>query len=310
MDDLQCFLRTHDEVHILLLTETWLSISELDMFNLVGYNAQHSCREGRAGGASIYIKNTIQYDVCEIIGADSPYNLVSIRLVDANINIVVVYRPPRYDLTEFLEMMNKLLTQQERKTLIVGDMNIDILDRTNGSAINYLDTITLAGFTICNGTTSNDATRISNGKSTLIDHVLVNRNIDCRVVPKMYKFSDHIPLSIEIFEKVKIHKPKQISHIDCVNSEKYKLYFSRESSNIIDFNTLKIVMENVKRKCTFKNKIKHHEGNDWVTIDIVNLIKERDKLYKKLLNNKKIYIFDISIEAQFKNIKNRVANEI
>ena len=52
-----------------------------------GYREEHSCRESKAGGASIYIKNSIQYMLCDIVGENLPCNMVSIKLVNDKLSI-------------------------------------------------------------------------------------------------------------------------------------------------------------------------------------------------------------------------------
>lgn len=48
------------DVHVVVLTETWIYKNLIDFYNLTGYDAFHSCREGnRGGGSCIFVQNNI-----------------------------------------------------------------------------------------------------------------------------------------------------------------------------------------------------------------------------------------------------------
>ena len=56
MNELHCFTKAN-ECDILVLTETWLTKEETEYFDVEVFKGVHSCRDGRAGGVSIYLKN-------------------------------------------------------------------------------------------------------------------------------------------------------------------------------------------------------------------------------------------------------------
>nr|CAH7725443.1 unnamed protein product [Callosobruchus chinensis] len=79
LEDLQCFVKKED-CDVLLLTETWLKVNETFLYDIRNYKALHSCRDGRGGGASVYVKDTIR--CCEISRSepDSKINWLCVQL--------------------------------------------------------------------------------------------------------------------------------------------------------------------------------------------------------------------------------------
>mgnify|MGYP007007717066 CR=1 FL=1 len=150
-----------------------------------------------------------------------------------------------------------------------------------------MNMITMAGFPICNGSSKQDGIRISNNKTSLLDHVLVNKKVNCEVSPIMYKLSDHLPLGIDVYENIKLFKPKTIKYVNIVNPDRYKDSFSNLGNRMDDFDTLIKNIQNAKNGASYKIRIKQGEGNDWVTTEFMNLIKERDKFYKVCQENKR-----------------------
>ena len=173
--------------------------------------------------------------------------MVSIKLVNVKLKMYSIYRPPKYEIKEFMVVLHELLLSQSDTAIIVGDMNVDILDRNSGITSSYMNMITMAGFRICNGSSKQDGTR---NNKTLLDHVLVNKKVNCEVSPIMYKLSDHLPLGIDVYENIKLFKPKTIKYVNIVNPDRYKDSFSNLGNRIED---------TLIKSIEFRS-----EGNDWV----------------------------------------------
>ena len=73
-----------------------------------------------------------------------------------------------------------------------------------------------------------------------------------------------------------------------------------------DFDTLIKNIQNAKNGASYKITIKQGEGNDWVTTEFLNLIKERYKFYKVCQENKRNKHIDLSKEYHFTVLKNKV----
>lgn len=123
LDDVQCFVMS-DDCDLLLLTETWIKQNESFLYNLRNYRAVHSCRDGRGGGVSVYVKDTIRF--CEIgkSDLDSKINWVCVNLSDSNLKISVVYRPPSFSSTEFQVALEKVLLRYPKNTWSLGTLTL------------------------------------------------------------------------------------------------------------------------------------------------------------------------------------------
>lgn len=78
-------------------------------------------------------------------------------------------------------------------------------------------------------------------------------------------------------------------------TERVKIYGPKTMKNISKYKSTG------KKNATHQLKIKHKEGSEWVTTELLNLIKERDKLYiyQKNISNT---ISNQHIETQFKRL--------
>lgn len=73
-------MRTHDEIKlfvqkcaceidVIIISETWYTKNETQIYEIAGYNAIHSCRATRGGGVSVYVKSNIAIIDYHIINA-------------------------------------------------------------------------------------------------------------------------------------------------------------------------------------------------------------------------------------------------
>lgn len=108
IDDVKLLVESYANIHILIMTETWLYENEVNLFNIPNYRAVHSCREARGGGTVIYIHESMNYKELDSDNGKN-CNWVTIQLIDVKVNICVVYRPPRTSVLEFCdEITNKM----------------------------------------------------------------------------------------------------------------------------------------------------------------------------------------------------------
>ena len=56
-------------------------------------------------------------------------------------NLNSIYRPPKYDAKEFMEVLHELLISQRDTATIVGDMNVEILDKNSDITSSYINMI-------------------------------------------------------------------------------------------------------------------------------------------------------------------------
>ena len=306
LDDLHSLVKIR-KFEILALSETWLYSNEVQHFNIDGFTPVHACRTGRAGGVSLYIKNEIKFKICDVIEGDMDFNFVSVILTDINQKIGVFYRPPRYDFLEFLDKLQEILTTERNSMIVVGDFNVDLLDFDGLDTINYKNMIQMTGFEIANTLSEISATRISyNGRPTILDHVL-NKKVHCYVNVLDDGVGDHRQLSVSVKQQVKLYRVKITKTVEIIDYNRYYRKFENLSNNetIDSIDKLVTNIQKSKSLATKQKVVKFKEGSDWISGEFLDLIKERNKLYKKKKNNPN----DRKIEFEFKKLKNFVNNK-
>ncbi len=151
---------------------------------LPGYHALISlCRDdGPRGGVGLFMKNDLNYKIREDISVFIPHVFESlfveiINTKERNMIVGVIYRPntePRADLDIFssnMETIMDTINNNNMSSLIMGDMNVDILTFQNHRRTNeYLDGIFSHGFL----PVITRPTRICSTSATLIDHMYTN----------------------------------------------------------------------------------------------------------------------------------------
>lgn len=302
-DELQCGI----DCDILVLVETWLYTSETPLYNIKGYNAVHSCRDSRGGGAVIYIRSMIKYrEINCSIG--KKYNWICVN-IDNSLNLSAIYRPPLYKVNDFLQEFEIILHNRRDNHIVIGDININLLDNSD-IVREYKNLIALNGFAIINKIEVGQATRVTDTTATLIDHVVCSSALRdrCRVKVENSALTDHRELNLEVKKKVQTYK-KKITYEKCIlNSEKFKNDFENNLRNtdVNSFEELINIINKSKKASQKIIKINCREGNEWITQELLNLIKEKNQAFKKYKNNPNISEnFDT-----FKKLKNNVTNKI
>ena len=111
--------------------------------------------------------------------------------------LLATYRPPDTSLTHFLDEIDLSIRNLKQKSMIIGDMNIDI-SKSNNYVSQYLDLMALNGFINCNPIINTRVDPHRNTK-TNIDHMFI-RNITDEVNSGVIQtnISDHYALFVNI----------------------------------------------------------------------------------------------------------------
>lgn len=198
--------------------------------------------------------------------------------------------------------MIKLSTENIKKnTIIVGDINLDI-SQNSPTIIDYKNIIEMNAFSLQNNL--NVATRIGNTKSSIIDHVITNKNLNCEIIMKDHMISDHQVLNIKVnipkipWIKEKITRKK-------TNIQHWREGLSRQiaGQEILSFRELTNSINQTRNEATTEYNLKVINGQHWVNYEFKKKIKERDKLYSRWKLNQ-----NENTEKNFKKLKNEVNN--
>ena len=121
--------------YVVALCKTWLSDNDpLELNNLDGYqkgifvNRQKS----RGGGLAFFMEDQIDFSH-EILSNELENVVLTLSLGSKQkLNVCMMYRPPSINSKHFLTQLEDLLlnlnSKQCQNSIIVGDMNLDILD--------------------------------------------------------------------------------------------------------------------------------------------------------------------------------------
>ena len=224
--------------------------------------------------------------------------------IEKNTNIIIsaIYRATRYTneaISEFNNIiLNNFNTFNNKKLIICGDFNLDILKTDNLNVNNFINTINEIGCF----KTINKPTRVTIHSSTLIDNIFYNglfNNIKTGII--LIDISDHYPIFI-IIKNIynKSHQKNNISIRNKINT--YTIGCLREELKQINFNILFekaktlnetwiIFIDTIKdkyKKCcpSYNCKKNKKSDNPWFNDDLKKYRKLKKKLYIKYIKNK------------------------
>lgn len=283
---------------ILVLSESY-QLDSFSEFSMQGYTTYYNHGGiNRNDGVIILIKNNLNADV-SIHHLDA--TKVSVIKITFEINKVTygitgIYRSPQTSVDQFINDLNSYYSQNisENIEILVGDMNINLLDSLDQHVINYYSMLGMYGFKPY----IDCITRELSG--TCLDHIFIRNNlrlnnfkINTYVIN--YDITDHYPIMLNISQdhhnKNNLLVKKTIVNIDQMKLDQL---FKQETwtgiTEILDpevsyqkfidkfqhlFSLCKIT-----KTVTIKqyNKIK-----PWITNGVITSIKKRDKLKKQLL---------------------------
>ena len=183
------FLSTN--LHILTISETWLNEKlPSEFYKLTNNytflrNDRNWSDEGhlnikKGGGVALYVKNSLNYSDVDFIHLNTnnkniESQWVSIKQPNSRtILIGNVYRPPQGNIETFIQVLEDILTSMDLSKIelfIMGDLNIDILEKKNPNTKKLLELIKTFGLRQLIKT----PTRYSKDKNSCITVILVGQ---------------------------------------------------------------------------------------------------------------------------------------
>lgn len=233
-------LRKHfDEFHNLVssftspfsiigITETWLSEDDRNLFCFPSYTPYYCHRlSSNHGGAAIYVLSNIpckrRFDLelkavhCESVWLEFEHSFLNRD--NKNFILGCVYRSPSSPVSELctnLQHSLNAISLENKNAIIMGDININLLDDLSPNTINYLGTVNSYGYECL----INLPTRpTSNRNGSLIDHALSNLMTSPDAAILEIEITDHYPIVLRFNHVEKPHSPSFTRHI--FNQEKF-----------------------------------------------------------------------------------------
>ena len=301
----------HSEFHVLGFSETWLNqnidSSLVAMENYVLHrqdrkfvNVNNEIKKG--GGICLYVDKNIKTKSIHLNDANVSSCNIECQWIELCLekqrNIVIgnLYRPPNGDPDEFIEYLENSIEgfNLDNKDLIIcGDVNIDVLDKTNESTKKLIEFLSQTGLTNLIKT----PTRFSNNKNSCIDHIYSNSYsiIDSGVLD--VNISDH-EFVYMVRKKLKsVHTKSEFtgrSYVNYIPDEFKRLldiaswdtFYNNTDPNILwDFFKKEIITA-ADILCPQKIfKIKKLKES-WLSNDLLESIKDKDRALKKAKRTK------------------------
>ena len=322
-DELSTILSNADtKFDFIGITETSLNASS-DDHELIGYRHFDCPTESTKGGVRLYFSDIFDYkkrnDLCIYESKQLESFFVEIFSEGKSKSLIVgcIYKHPIMEVSDFNNFLSRLLekiSEENKKVVLMGDFNIDLLKLDlHGDSSLYLDIMTSFGLL----PTILRPTRITTRSTTLIDNIFSNfsdtstssGNLVCSI-------SDHLPqfslFNFTVDKKKRVGR-KFIRNYKRFNRENFLLDFleidwckeliSKDPcQNLSKFisKTNELINSHVPLK-----KIKYNEmpKKPWITKSIISSIFHKNALYKKLMKEKDLTRKEI-LSANFKTYKN------
>lgn len=289
---------------VIVLSEIWIYKNELDFYNIQGYSLFGNCNESySAGGVAVYVRNGYMCNCsCDNL---SSADVLKLSIVFENVvyTMLCVYRLHAFAKSIFICELDSILSACSDKNLIViGDMNIDILNVIDKDSENFLLTMASHGLQ----SLINEPTRLTDSSKTCIDHIFIrchknNKNVFIGEVYDL-KLSDHCTITLNYFSN------KCFNNISASDKNKYCIDYTllkqslisecwnqvySENNPSIAFDLfLKIFKTHINSSTSVKkqsSKKKHLKP--WMTNYLLTKIRKKHKMSlkcKKHKSNKKL----------------------
>lgn len=272
-------------LHIIAISETWLTETNKSTYNLRGYLATHNVRRNVSGGGiSIFIHESIckiaPKVLFDVVTPDLNHFLV-IEVPTVNATVAVPYRRPNK--LDEQRRINTFISDFERYCLssfncmILGDFNLNQLDVNNHNRL--IDLLEANGSALLNEISSRGITRQRSG--TILDLCITNLlNVSHNLSLVHNAASDHGILFVStslmhrsahsVNTKTKFNLNAAVSLME----QKFN------NSTISCGNELNFALSDIVNECTSVIKVRsdHRIRNSHIDRELILAIRERDRL--------------------------------
>ena len=300
--------------HIIGLSETWLKQDNVNDVEIEGFEHIYLVRptdginsnKESGGGLSFFIRQGVEYKVCENMKVIQPFMealFIEVFFNNRKYMIGLIYRVTNTNINSFIDGLNEMIEPIENKheVILMGDFNIDLLqdnrytrDFQNMLQCNYLAPTILEATRVAS-VTRNDEIQLT---ETLIDNIFINRSTDFKFGLLYSSITDHYPVfttilygspntkndtapnttEIRLIDDFKIRKFKSalklsfLSSLHNIDNAQQAFTHFFEIFNSLYDKYFPIVTKLVKEKSLLK---------PWVSENLVRRIKIRDNLARK-----------------------------
>ena len=294
---------------IFTFSESWLTeyvnddLIHIDHYNLIrldrNWNEGRSKMPKRGGGVGAYIHEDLVYNA----ESYATYNVSKkhieclwveiIRKHAKNIIIGIVYRPPDGNVKMFCEeltnQVNNIIDVKTTDIFVMGDFNINFNDKNDAdvrSLLQFQELTNLKQLIVKNTRLSNCIDLIFSNSDTISNSGVIELNI-----------SDHDLIYVTLKKQKVQHNRVKFKGRSYVNydQDQFKLYLQNhcwlEYWEITEPSTcwmyiLGVIEEYINVICPLKERKVKEKGELWVTNEILELIYDKDKAWKRAKTSK------------------------
>lgn len=296
--------------HILILTECWISKNYVPKMLKDYDHHSTSIHTKQNDGVIVYTRSDLtglSVNELQVSGA----NCLQINLNNDTCILAIYRSPSSYNISSFLKSVNNYLTDlcNIKNCIISGDLNINILPTNeHPQCQEYLNMLSYHGFQ----STINAPTRVTSDSISCIDHFMVKSYYPITTILYESTLTDHYTtiLAVQTSNRKDNHKNtiniKKINYDETLHSLRSKSWSelyditNPEDAWTYFINYLQTTISqqtNIIAKY-IPNKILPIKP--WINHTIINSIRKRNKLHKKVINNP----FDIQLLNYYKRYRN------
>lgn len=291
-----------NDYDVIVISETWINQDDFpqNIFNIPGYNFYNKNRLfGRGGGVGAYVRTlhscsiiSLDFDIPELIDC----LFLKITVERKQYAVSVVYRPPKFNLNQFVELMDdafSVICGSFSNVIGLGDYNVNFL-QTQNVVTECLETYNLVQ-------ALKEPTRITRSSSRLIDPIFVSANLLVNVCGTLNvdHISDHKLVFCEVSSNHAKMRPKMITFRD-FKSFNHDMFLN----DLIQRPWQRLLIENnIDNKIQLFNEFitltydKHAPNKTvkvtkprapWLTVELKDLMSQRDRAlstFKKFKND-------------------------
>lgn len=312
-DDFELLLESVDiKFDAIMVSETWYTEASCS-FNHPDYKSFALCRtHKRGGGLLLLLKHCFNVHIVEEFSVSNEnYEVLTVR--DACRFFTVVYRPPHANVTIFLRFLEQLfdfISLNKCCLFLGGDVNIDMLVSSNCRS-DLLSVLDAYGFV----NLITEPTRITSSSQTLIDIFVTNVDKPAISGTLVSDISDHFPIfafiqgkSVAKTDKLPPQLFQKITN-DSLNSFRADVQAynwahvleETDADSMYDAFLSAITVLYKKHFPYVSRKRNKASRKPWITSDLLDQIKFKNKLYWNFIKSK-----DVSEFQTFKSFRNRL----
>jgi len=282
---------------VIVLTECNISEVEGNFYNINGYE---KLAEYKPGGVIVFIRS--HYSFKRITVSLTSCDIVHLKnvLMGISLNIFAVYRHPKSNLDLFISEIGSLLEPLKGDAIFIGDINIDLNHYKNSKANKYEMVLAQNGFIRSIFDFTREEKSGDCWTQSCIDHLFVRSTSEISSAVITSKVSDHYMIAAEIRSAWNAETKKGSSKVCCYNKQMISNLLAEVSLSAPEncsadgmYENLRGTITEVLKKSRFLPKnnkycnLMKKACKPWFNRRIQSLASERDKLFKKLKQNKK-----------------------